>query len=148
MDNTNPNILSFPAVNGKTLRADFQGGEMSSDFGALLISGVNRQTGLIARLSKAIKDARHPAYTQHGVEDLLAQCIFQSACGYEDGNDANTLRHDPLFKLALAKSQEGSLASNPTFSHLKTASVPKICCAWHGHLLMRLSPATRMRRPR
>lgn len=63
MANTNPNILSFPAVNGKTLRADFQGGEMSSDFGALLISGVNRQTGLIARLSKTIKDARHPAYT-------------------------------------------------------------------------------------
>lgn len=121
MHNTNPKPLRFPVVNGQTLRADFDGGAMSSDFGALLISGVNRQTGLVARLTGAIKDPRHPAYTTHRIEDLLAQRIFQSACGYEDGNDANTLRHDPMFKLALAKSGDEALASNPTFSRFENS---------------------------
>jgi len=121
MRNTNPNTLRFPAINAKTIRADFEGGAMSSDFGALLMSGVNRQTGLIGRLSGAIKDQRHASYTQHSIENLLAQRIFQSACGYEDGNDANSLRHDPLFKLALAKSQDDALASNPTFCRFENS---------------------------
>ena len=82
------------------MRADFEGGAVSSDFGALILHGVDRQTGLIARLAPAINDRRHPSYIDHSLTDLLRQRIFQSACGYADGNDANSLRHDPLFKLA------------------------------------------------
>jgi hypothetical protein len=107
---------------GFTVRADFNGGALSSDFGALLLQGVDRQTGLIERLASAIQDQRHPSYIDHSLTDLLRQRIFQSACGYADGNDANSLRHDPAFKLALGRAPldaDTALASAPTFSRLE-----------------------------
>lgn len=124
MDNTTPTQLRFPAINGFSVRADFNGGALSSDFGALLISGVDRQTGLIDRLACAITDQRHPSYIDHTVPDLLRQRIYQCACGYADGNDANSLRHDPVFKLSLGRApldSNTSLASAPTFSRLENA---------------------------
>ena len=121
MDST-PTQLRFPAIAGFTVRADFDGGAVSSDFGALLLRGVDRQTGLITRLASAIQDQRHASYIDHSLVDLLRQRIFQTACGYADGNDANHLRHDPAFKLAAERAplDAGSdLASAPTFSRLE-----------------------------
>lgn len=95
---------------------------MSSDFGALLLRGADQQVGLIARLAGAIDDQRHLSYIDHSISDLLSQRIFQTACGYIDGNDANSLRRDPMFKLAVGRAplSEGSdLASGPTFSRLE-----------------------------
>ena len=122
MCHSTPTQLRFPAMAGFTVRADFNGGALSSDFGALLLQGVDRQTGLIERLASAIQDQRHPSYIDHSLTDLLRQRIFQSACGYADGNDANSLRHDPAFKLALGRAPldaDTALASAPTFSRLE-----------------------------
>ena len=119
-----PVQLRFPASAGFTVRADFEGGAVSSDFGALLLQGVDRQIGLIDRLASAIQDKRHASYVEHPLADLLRQRIFQTACAYADGNDANTLRRDPLFKLAAGRAPlaEGNdLASAPTFSRLENA---------------------------
>ena len=52
-----------------------------------------------ARLAAAIRDKRHLSYIDHPLRDLLAQRIYQIASGYADGNDAHSLRRDPLFKL-------------------------------------------------
>lgn len=107
-----------------TVRADFEGGALSSDFGALLLHGADRQTGLIERLSSAIRDRRHASYIDHSLTDLLRQRIFQTACGYTDGNDANHLRHDPIFKLAAEGApldSDNALASGPTFSRLENS---------------------------
>ena len=82
-----PEQLSFPPVAGHTLRADFEGGALSSDFGVLLLRGIDRQIGLTARLAAAIHDTRHPSYIDHPLRDLLAQRIYQIASGYADGND-------------------------------------------------------------
>jgi len=109
---------------GFTVRADFDGGAVSSDFGALLLRGVDHQTGLIEHLASAIQDRRHPSYIDHSLVDLLRQRIFQSACGYADGNDANSLRHDPAFKLAVGRAPldaDSALASAPTFSRLENS---------------------------
>lgn len=117
-----PEQLSFPPGAGHTLRADFEGGALSSDFGALLLRGIDRQMGLTARLAAAIHDKRHPSYIAHPLRDLLAQRIYQIASGYADGNDANTLRRDPLFKLGVERpplAPEQDLASAPTFSRLE-----------------------------
>ena len=95
---------------------------MSSDFGVLLLRGIDRQIGLTARLAAAIHDTRHPSYIDHPLRDLLAQRIYQIASGYADGNDANSLRRDPLFKLGVERSPlapEQDLASAPTFSRLE-----------------------------
>lgn len=119
-----PTQLRFPAMAGFTVRADFEGGSVSSDFGALLMHGVDRQTGLIQRLAASIRDQRHPSYIDHSLNDLLRQRIFQTACGYVDGNDANSLRHDPAFKLAVERApldDNNALASGPTFSRLENS---------------------------
>ena len=116
--------LRFPPVSGLTVRADFDGGALSSDFGPLILQGVNRQTGLIGGLAKAIHDARHPAYVDHQLPDLLAQRIYQIGCGDEDGNDANSLRSDPLFKLGVGRvplNEANHLASASTLSRLENA---------------------------
>lgn len=122
MTHSTPSQLRFPAIDGFTVRADFEGGAVSSDFGALLLRGVDRQIGLISHLASAIQDRRHPSYIEHGIPDLLRQRIFQTACGYADGNDANSLRHDPAFKLASERApldRGNALASGPTFSRLE-----------------------------
>lgn len=124
MSDSTPKQLRFPTLNGFTVRADFDGGALSSDFGPLLLRGVDQQIGLIPRLSAAIKDQRHPSYIDHSLDDLLSQRIFQVACGYADANDANSLRNDPLFKMSAGRKPldpDEDLASAPTFSRLENA---------------------------
>jgi hypothetical protein len=104
------------------VRADFDGGALSSDFGALLLRGIDRQIGFTERLAAAVRDKRHPSYTDHSLRDLFAQRIYQIASGYVDGNDANSLRYDPMFKLSLERGPldpTQDLASAPTFSRLE-----------------------------
>lgn len=116
--------LRFPPVSGLTVRADFQGGALSSDFGPLLLQGVDQQTGLTGRLANAIHDTRHASYVDHLLPGLLAQRVYQIACGYEDANDANHLRRDPLFKLAVGRKpldEDNHLASASTLSRLENA---------------------------
>ena len=122
MTYSTPDQLCFPPVAGHTVRADFQGGVLSSDFGALLLRGIDRQIGLTARLAAAMRDKRHPSYIDHPLRDLLAQRVYQLAAGYADANDANSLRRDPLFKLGLERlplATDQDLASAPTFSRLE-----------------------------
>ena len=104
MSHSTPDVLRFPPVAGLTVRAEFDGGALSSDFGPLILRGIDQQIGLIDRLVDAVNDRRHPSYIDHSLRDLFTQRIFQIACGYADGNDANTLRTDPLFKLGLIPS--------------------------------------------
>jgi hypothetical protein len=121
MPSSSPTQLCFPPVGGQTVRADFEGGALSSDFGVLLLRGVDRQIGLTERLATAIHDKRHQSYIDHPLRDLLAQRIYQIASGYADANDANSLRHDPVFKLGVDRcplDPEHDLASAPTFSRL------------------------------
>lgn len=131
-----PEQLRFPSVPGFTVRADFAGGEISSDLGALLLAAVDRRTGLIDRLAKAIADHRHISYIKHTLRDLLMQRVFQIASAYEDGNDANTLRGDPLFKLAAGRAPldaDNLLACGSTFSRLEGAlrrsDIYRMACA-------------------
>jgi hypothetical protein len=100
---SSPKQLCCPPVAGQTLRADFEGGALSSDFGALLLRGIDRQIGLTKRLAAAIHDKRHQSYLDHPLRDLVAQRIYQLASGYADANDANHLRRDPVCTLGLER---------------------------------------------
>jgi len=118
----NEEQLRFHPIDGCTVRADFDGGAMSSDFGPMLLRSVDRQIGLSDRLAAAIADWRHPSYTDHDLRDLLAQRSFLHACGYSDGNDADALSADPVFQLGLGRyplAEESGLASGSTFSRLE-----------------------------
>src|SRR5688500_7117136 len=72
----------------------------SSDGGVLLLRPLEAQMAIIKRLSQILVDHRHPSYVNHSYEDLMRQRVFQIACGYEDANDCDFLRHDPAFKAA------------------------------------------------
>ena len=74
MTNSTPAQLRFAPSAGVTLRADFDGGGLSSDLGPLLLRGVDRQIGLTARLAAAIDDRRHPGYVKHA---LPSSCPFK-----------------------------------------------------------------------
>jgi len=67
---SNPEQRCFPPVAGHTVRADCEGGALSSDFGALVLQGVDRQIGLTARRAAALHDTRHPSSLDHPLRDL------------------------------------------------------------------------------
>ncbi|CUI07300.1 Mobile element protein [Janthinobacterium sp. CG23_2] len=90
-----------------------------------MLRGVDLQIGLTKRLDEALPDRRHQSYVSHSYHDLLTQRIYQIGCGYEDGNDANSLRHDPMFKLGAARlpfDDEAALASGATISRFEHAA--------------------------
>jgi hypothetical protein len=84
--------------------------------------------GLTRRLAAALPDRRHQSYIAHSYHDILTQRIYQIGCGYEDGNDANSLRHDPMFKLGAARlpfDEGAALASGATISRFEHAARPQ-----------------------
>ena len=105
----------------------FEGGGLSSDLGPLLLRGVNQQIGLTARLTSTIDDRRHPGYVKHTLCEVLTQRIFQIASGYEDGNDSNSLRHDPMFRLGAGRKpfDPEALASGATISRFEHAETTR-----------------------
>ena len=113
--------LSFSSLFRKKVLADFNGGRLTSDAGALLLREANRRTGLIAALAGCISDPRDPAKTIHEVETMLAQRILGIALGYEDGNDHQTLREDPIMQLLAERTPdpEEPLASPATLSRFE-----------------------------
>jgi Transposase DDE domain group 1 len=70
MDDCSPQQLCCPPIAGQTIRADCEGGALSSDFGALLLRGIDRQMGLTARFAAAIHDKRPPSSIDHPWRDL------------------------------------------------------------------------------
>ena len=113
--------LHLAPVGDKAVDLDFDGGRLSSDAGLVLLKDPDEQLGLTRDLAAVLSDPRDPRrvnFTQH---DLLKQRVFQIAAGYEDANDANTLRHDPIFKLLLDRLPEtgAPLASQPTISRFE-----------------------------
>jgi hypothetical protein len=113
--------LSFSSLDSRRLEADFSGGSLTSDAGALLLREADRRLGLLDALDRVIPDPRNQELITHPQRSLLAQRIFGIALGYEDLNDHATLRHDPLWQV-LAEAEpdaEQPLASASTLCRLE-----------------------------
>ena len=108
--------LQFSSLSRKKILADFDGGHLTSDGGGLLLREANRRTGLIDALAECIADPREPAKIKHDVKTMLSQRICGIALGYEDGNDHETLRSDPMMQMLaeMAPDPDDPLASPPT----------------------------------
>lgn len=121
--------LEFPGVGNKKVVPVFDAEALSSDGGAILLSQVDRKLGFIAELASVIRDDRDPRYVEHSIDILLRQRIFQIGLGYEDCNDAKTLRFDPVLKTCCGRDPESDadLASQPTLSRLETDTDSKTC---------------------
>lgn len=108
-------------VNGKPVLMNFDGAEMSSDAGLTLLRELERRMSLSGVLASCLADPRDPSKIQHTVEDIIRFRIMMIAAGYEDGNDAASLRHDPSFKMALERNPQtgAALCSQPTISRME-----------------------------
>jgi len=95
--------LLFTDLGSRQVVADFSGGTLSTDAGALLLRQVDANLGLTAELAQCFDDGRNPLWVDHFVEELLRQRIFGTGLGYEDLNDHQRLRLDPLLAVACGK---------------------------------------------
>jgi hypothetical protein len=113
--------IEFSRLSPKKIQADFDGGTLTSDGGAVLLREVDRGLGLIDAINAGIPDPRNQDLIIHQQRTLLAQRIFGITLGYEDLNDHQTLREDPLFQTITERGidQELPLASPPTLCRLE-----------------------------
>jgi len=91
-----PEALHFQEAHGRDVVARFDGGTLTSDAGALLLREVERATGILRQFTACFIDHRDAARVEHPVTSLVAQRVYGLALGYEDLNDHDLLRADPL----------------------------------------------------
>src|SRR5262249_30129347 len=96
-------LFGFAPVEGRAVVASFDGGSITSNAGGLLLGATDRALGLIERFAGCFVDGRNPALVEHAVGTLVGQRVFGLALGYEDLNDHDHLRHDPLFAVLAGK---------------------------------------------
>ena len=121
MTDCNRDPLHFSSLGPKAVVADFNGGRLTTDAGALLLRQVADDLGLFDALDAAIPDPRDPALVIHDQHAMIAQRVTAIALGYEDLNDHQTLRRDPAPQLAAGRPPEPDrpLASPPTLCRLE-----------------------------
>ena len=114
-------LLTFASLKNKKIQADFNGGSLTSDAGALLLRELDRRIGLIDSVNRCIPDPRNQFFIAHQQKTMLAQRIFGISLGYEDLNDHQDLRQDPLFQIISERGikDDMPLASPPTLCRLE-----------------------------
>jgi Transposase DDE domain group 1 len=98
-----PTLFEFEAVERRAVVAGFDGGDITSNAGALLLGQVDRGLGLMRRFAACFTDRRNPRFVEHRVETLVGQRVFGLALGHEDLNDHDELRKDPTFAVLAGK---------------------------------------------
>jgi hypothetical protein len=99
----NQRSFGFHGLGRREVVARFDGGKITSDGGGVLLRAVERATGIVRRFSACFTDHRDPDRIEHTVEELVAQRVYALALGYEDLNDHDDLRHDPLLAVLVGK---------------------------------------------
>ena len=119
----NDPMLPLPGlspVSGKAIVAKFDGGLLSSDGGIVVLREVEQRLRVADRMAACIKDPRAPDQITHTLADIIRFRLLMIAAGHEDGNDASSLRSDPMFKMALDLApSDRELCSQSTISRLE-----------------------------
>ncbi len=118
----------FDTPAGLVLEAAFDGGRITSDGGLAWLAKADEELGLCEAVAEHVPEWRR-GKARHSLVALVKQRVFQIACGYEDQNDADSLRADPLLKLACGSPPEtgADLASQPTMSRMENAVGARAC---------------------
>jgi Transposase DDE domain group 1 len=119
-------LFGYEVVEGRQVVAAFDGGEVTSDAGALLLGATDRAIGLVTRFAACFDDGRDQAQVEHTIEVMVAQRVFGIALGYEDLVDHDQLRHDPVLatlagKLTAKRRDCAPLAGKSTLNRLEHA---------------------------
>jgi len=121
-----PSLPGLSPIGSKPVVARFDGGQLSSDGGLLVLREVERRLDVAGRLAACIRNPRDPDRIVHGFDEIIRFRLLMIAAGYEDGNDADRLRTDPVFKLAMERfGDKAALCSQPTVSRLE--NLPDKC---------------------
>jgi hypothetical protein len=114
--------FEFAGVWSRSVMARFDGGKITSHAGGLLLREVDRRIGLLNRLSECFLDGRNQSRVRHSVREMVAQRVYGLALGYEDLNDHEQLREDPLLMLLAGSTDAQSpLAGKSTLNRLELA---------------------------
>jgi hypothetical protein len=125
--------IEFGRVGRRLIEANFDGGDLSSDGGLMLLRRVDERIGLTRAVAAVFSDGRDPAKITHRLRDLIAQRLYGLCCGYEDLNDHDTLRADLLMQTAVGRAEP--LASSPTLCRLEGRATRAQAVALHGVLI-------------
>src|SRR5499433_1371917 len=123
-----PNFFEFASVEGRKVVAAFDAGPVTSDAGALLLGATDRAIHMMERFASCFHDERHPQWIEHEVATLVGQRVFGIALGYEDLNDHDELRHDPIMailagKLAARRKDCAPVAGKSTLNRLELSKL-------------------------
>lgn len=99
----NPSQLEFHALGRRKVVSKFDGGNITSDAGGLLLRETEKRTGILKGFAECFEDLRNPKLIEHPVAELIAQRVYGLALGYEDLNDHDELRRDPLLAVLVGK---------------------------------------------
>jgi Transposase DDE domain group 1 len=114
--------LNFSFLKKRHLTVNFEGGEITSDSGLLLVRQADNALGLTSGFAGCIEERRDSRYIDHTLETLLRQRAYQVVAGYEDCNDADVVRRDPALKAACGRMlSDNDLSSQPTLSRLENS---------------------------
>jgi hypothetical protein len=120
MTECNQSSFGFEACGKREIVARFDGGTMSSDGGALLLRQTDQRLNLLPRLAGCFLDGRNPEKVEHSVEEMLSQRVYGLALGYEDINDHEQLRNDPVFGILAGRAElEQPLAGKSTLNRME-----------------------------
>jgi len=115
MTECNAREFDFQGLGSRAVTARFDGGAITSDAGGLLLREEEAKTGILRRFAACFTDHRNPERVEHTVPELMAQRIFALALGYEDLNDHDALRYDPLLAVLVGKAEHPAKGGNPRF---------------------------------
>ena len=133
--------LDFGRVGRRVIEADFDGGDLSSEAGVLLLRRMDQRLGLCASAARALGDERQRGKVRHSLASMLAQRVYGLCQGWSDVCDHNALRADLAMQTAVGRDE--ALASAPTLSRLETAATPAQAWALHGVLLQQFIASRR-----
>jgi Transposase DDE domain group 1 len=127
--------LNFSFYRHQPILADFSAGQITSDAGLLPLRAFDQRHGLTQELAQHLRDPRQSGRVRHCSLSLLRQRLYQIVAGYEDANDADRLRHDPVFQLLADQPLGQPLSSQPTLSRWEnTPSARELIGAHDGGL--------------
>ena len=128
MTECNQSQFEFEAHFSRRVVAEFSGERLTTEGGALLLRAADRKMGLLRRVVRCFRDARDPQRIEHELSEMLAQRIYGLALGYEDLNDHEQLRQDPLLGVLVGKKELGEpLAGKSTLNRLELTPVGSPC---------------------
>ena len=114
--------FEFPRLNRRIVETNFDGGDITSDGGVLLLRQADRLLGLSKAVAQSLTDPRRQASCDHDARSLLRQRLYAIALGYEDLNDHDALRQDVALQTAVGRGQ--SLASAATLCRFENRALP------------------------